>query len=146
MRTKLMTCIVGASLIAGAGCATKQGTGAATGAVAGGVVGAALGDEAGLLIGAALGGLLGSEIGRQMDEADRRRIAYSLEANQPVVWRNPETGGRYRVEPTRPRYHEGRQCREFRLMADDGRGRDPDAVYGVACRTRGGDWELVQSG
>ena len=62
-----------------------------------------------------------------------------------MYWRNPETGLEYEVEPIRPR-DEGRRCREFRLMAEDKRGREEE-VYGTACRTPDGSWELVdQSG
>ena len=146
MRSNLMTWIVGASLVAGTACATKSGTGAATGAVAGGLVGAAVGDTTGLLIGAAVGGLIGHEVGRAMEREDRRRIAYALEANRPVYWRNPETGYEYQVEPIGPRDYDGRECRQFRLMAEDERGR-AEEVYGTACRTPDGSWELVdQSG
>lgn len=147
MRSNLMAWIVGASLVASAACVTKRGTGAATGAVAGGVVGAVVGGEAGLLIGAAVGGLIGHEIGSELEAQDRRQIAYALEANQPVYWRNPATGLEYEVEPMRPgRDYEGRRCREFRLMAEDERGREEE-VYGTACRTPDGSWELVdQSG
>jgi surface antigen len=142
MRTNLMTLIVGVSLVAGAGCATKRGTGAATGAVAGGVVGGVVGGDAGLLIGAAVGGLLGYEAGRAMEIEDRRRIAYALERDEQVVWRNSQTGYQYQVEPIRERQYADRRCKEFRLFAEDERGRERE-VYGTACRQRDGSWELV---
>lgn len=145
MRSNLMTWIVGASLIAGAGCATKRETGAATGAVAGGALGAAVGGETGLIIGALAGGFLGYGVGRAMEEEDRRRIAYALEADRAMQWRNTQTGYEYEIEPIGPRDHGGRRCKEFRLHAEDSRGR-PEEVYGTACRQRDGSWELVESG
>jgi len=123
------------------GCATKSGTGAATGAVAGGLVGVAVGDTTGLLIGAALGGLLGHEIGRAMEREDQRRIAYALERNEAMRWRNAQTGNVYEVQPTRTRVQEGRQCREFRLVAEVGS--REEEVYGTACRQPDGSWELA---
>ena len=139
MRTNLVTLMLGASLLT-ASCATKSGTGTAVGATAGGALGYAVGGTGGLILGAAAGGALGYTAGRAMEEEDRRRFAYALEANRPVGWRNPDTGYEYRVEPIETRYQRGRECREFRMMADVG-GR-PDEVYGTACRGPDGAWEV----
>jgi surface antigen len=142
MRTTLLPLLLGATLISGASCATKRETGAATGAVAGGIVGGVLGGDTGLLIGAAVGGLLGYGAGAAIEREDRRRIAYALERNEPVEWQNPETGYEYEVQPTQYEVREGRRCREFRLLAEDSRGRQKE-VYGTACRQPDGSWELV---
>jgi surface antigen len=146
MRANFMTLILGVSLVTGAGCATKRVTGAAAGAVTGGVVGGIDGGDTGHWIGAAVGGLLGYEAGRAMEREDRRRIAYALEANRTTQWRNTETGYEYVVEPMGPRQYAGRRCQEFRLYAEDVRGRERE-VFGTACRQRDGSWQLVdQSG
>jgi surface antigen len=131
--------LLGASLITSA-CATKSQTGAATGAVAGGLVGAAVGNTSGALIGAALGGALGYGVGRSMEIEDQRRMAYALEANRQVQWTNPDTGYRYEMAPTDTYYDEGRECREFRMLAEvDGR---PEQVTGSACRLPNGTWDM----
>lgn len=133
--------MLGTSLIAASGCASKSGTGTATGAVAGGVLGGALGGTKGALIGAAAGGVLGYGIGESMEEQDRQRMIYAFEEDRPVEWRNPETGYRYHVEPRETVIRSGRQCREFRMLADVGR--EPEEVNGVACRAPDGRWELM---
>jgi surface antigen len=140
MRSSSVALILGFAISTSA-CATKSGTGAATGAIAGGAIGGLVGGEVGLLIGAAAGGALGYTLGRAMEEEDRRRMAYALEANQPAAWRNPQTGYEYRVEPMDTRYEAGRPCREFRVLAEvEGR---PDQITGTACRTPDGRWETI---
>jgi surface antigen len=135
-----MAVVLGTTLLT-TSCATKRGSGAAVGAVAGGALGHVVGGDAGLLVGAAVGGALGYTAGRAMEEEDRRRAAIALERNQPVEWRNPGTGYEYRVEPMDTRYLEGRECREFRLLAEvDG---TPDEVYGTACRQPDGTWQVL---
>lgn len=143
MVTKLATVVLGASLIAGAGCATESGTGAAVGAIGGGVIGGALGGSTGLVLGAAAGGLLGYGVGRTVEEDNRRRMEYALEANRPVTWQNPDTGYRYTVVPTQTMYERGRPCREFRMEAEFREG--PRDVYGTACRDPDGVWRVVQT-
>ena len=131
--------MLGASLTAS--CATKRGTGTGVGAVAGGAIGQAVGGTTGLILGAAAGGALGYTVGNAMEEEDRRRAAYALETNRPVSWRNPETGYDYRVEPLETRYERGRECREFRMLAEvEGQ---PDEVRGTACRAPDGSWETI---
>jgi surface antigen len=142
MRAKLLTTlVVGTTLSVTSACATQRGTGAATGAVAGGAIGAAVGDTTGLLLGAALGGLIGHEVGRAMEREDERRLLYSLERDQPVQWRNPNTGYEYAVEPIQSYESYGRECREFRMHADVGP--ETESVYGTACRAPDGTWDLA---
>jgi surface antigen len=141
MRSKLMTLMVGASLITGAGCATKSGTGAAVGAVGGGLIGGAVGGSTGLLVGAVAGGLLGFAAGKSLEEEDRRRMAYAFETGQPTRWRNPNTGYAYEVDPMDTRVEGSRECREFRMLAESGS--RPEEIYGTACRQPDGSWQLV---
>jgi len=139
--SKLMIVTLGVSLAA-TSCATKRGTGTAVGAGAGGALGYAVGGTSGLLIGAALGGALGYTAGRAMEEEDRRRAAIALEQNRMMEWHNAQTGYDYRVEPRGTRYLEGRECRDFRMLAEvEGR---PDEVTGTACRRPDGSWEAIQ--
>jgi surface antigen len=142
MMTKLIAIVFGASLIAGAGCATESGTGAAVGAGAGGIIGTAAGGAGWGIFGAAVGGLLGYGVGHQVEVENERRMAAALEANQPTTWA-PEQGRVYTVQPQPIYYAQGRQCREFRLLAEsDGR---PRHVYGTACRAPDGRWEVVNT-
>ncbi len=128
-------------LIAATACATKSGTGAAVGAGGGALVGAAVGGGTGALVGAALGGIGGYAVGREMELQDRERVARALEANRAARWQNPETGYEYQVQPTRTVYEQGRECREFRMIAEvEAR---PEEVYGTACRAPDGSWELL---
>ena len=137
-----MIVTLGLALAAASGCATKSGTGTAVGAGAGGVLGYAVGGSTGALIGGAVGGLFGYGAGRAMEEEDRRQALMALEQNRAVQWQNPETGYQYRVEPQATHIEQGRQCRDYRLMAEvDGR---PDAVTGTACRRPDGSWEPMQ--
>jgi surface antigen len=130
------------SVLFGAGCATKEGTGTAVGGVAGGALGYAVGGGTGLVIGALAGGIVGNVVGREMDKDDRARAAAALEANRQMEWQNSRTGSRYEVTPTGTRYEEGRECRNFEMTSYiDGR---PDEVTGFACRRNDGSWELMQ--
>jgi len=141
MHAKLVSCLIGASLITATGCATPSGQGAAVGAAGGGLVGAAVGGRTGLLVGAALGGLFGYGVGRAIEIEDQREVAYALEYDRAVRWENPDTGYRYQVEPTRTFVQRGRECRDFRMLAEvDGQ---PQEVYGTACRRGDGSWEVL---
>jgi hypothetical protein len=98
MTTKLISIVIGASLIAGAGCATESGTGAAVGAGAGGILGTAAGGAGWGIFGAAVGGLLGYGVGRSVEVENERRVADALAAGQPTTW-EAEHGHVYTVEP-----------------------------------------------
>jgi surface antigen len=139
---KLMCSLVGASLIMGA-CATESQTGTAVGAGAGGLIGAAAGGWQGALFGAAVGGLLGYGVGRSVEVENERRMEYALEADRQSRWTNPDTGYVYTVEPQPIYYDRGRSCRQFSMVAEiDGR---PRNVYGTACRTAEGRWDVVST-
>ncbi|MBX3161533.1 MAG: hypothetical protein KF773_36565 [Deltaproteobacteria bacterium] len=141
MRNLHLHVVLAGLMLAGACYTTPSGSGAAIGAVAGGVAGSAVGGGAGLILGAAAGGAFGYTVGRSMEEADRRRVAYALQAGEPVVWRNAHTGNVYRVQPMDSRYQGGRECRDFRVITEvDGQANE---VFGVACRRPDGRWEAV---
>src|SRR6185436_10201451 len=116
MTTKLISIVIGASLIAGAGCATESGTGAAVGAGAGGIIGTAAGGAGWGLLGAAVGGLLGYGVGHSVEVEKERRMEAALAAGQPTTWASDQ-GRTYTVEPQPLYYNQGRQCRRFRLLA-----------------------------
>lgn len=140
MRSHLVIPIIGL-LALDMGCATKRGTGTAVGAGAGALVGGAVGGDTGMLIGAIVGGAGGYAVGAEMEEQDRRRAWMALERNRAMEWSNPDTGAQYRMQPTGTRYISGRECREFRMMAEvDGR---PDELTGTACRRPDGTWETI---
>lgn len=126
---------------------TQQQAGTVLGGVVGGVVGAEIGDHrtAATIIGAIVGATIGSAIGRTMDEQDRRRAGYVLEATptgQTGYWVNPDTGHRFNMTPTRTYTREGAPCREFTIDATIG-GR-LDQVYGTACRQPDGAWRILR--
>ena len=129
----------------------KTGAGAAIGAAAGGLLAAASnGGATGIAAGVLLGGLLGSSIGAQMDAQDKRLHAMTtqqaLENNRTgsaAAWRNPDTGHRGRIEPTRTyQTDSGQYCREFQQTIIVG-GKEEQA-YGTACRQPDGSWEIQQ--
>lgn len=133
--------------VAAAGCATKQDTGVLTGGVLGGVVGSGVGHgkPAAIIAGTVIGALVGGAIGSSMDAQDRHQAHHALEHNptrEPYAWRNPDTGNRYTVTPTRTyESRAGTTCREYQTDAVvDGR---RDRVYGTACRQPDGTWQAV---
>jgi surface antigen len=140
LASKLLIVTLGVSLSAGA-CATKSATGTAVGGVSGGALGYALGGTTGLVIGGLVGGVVGHAVGAKMEEDDRRRAAIALEQNRMMQWENQRTGEDYRIEPRGTRYIEGRECRDFRLLADiEG---TPDEITGTACRRPDGTWQTL---
>lgn len=140
LASKLLIVTLGVSLSAGA-CATKSATGTAVGGVAGGALGYAVGGTTGLVIGGLLGGVVGHAAGAHMEAEDRRRAAIALEQNRMMQWENQQTGADYRMEPQGTRYIDGRECRDFRMMAEvDGK---PDTITGTACRRSDGTWETL---
>lgn len=150
-----MTLLAGAAATVLAGCEEnpKGSLGAALGAAAGGLL-AASGDSgaAGVAAGVLIGGLLGGAVGSAMDAEDKRLHALTtqraLEYNRTgnaAAWRNPDTGHRGRVEPTRTyERDDGRYCREFQQTIIVG-GKEEQA-YGTACRQPDGSWEIIGSG
>lgn len=130
---RLATAFLAATLTASAGCA-NNGT-QEQGGILGSDVGHGRGNVAAIIVGTLAGAALGGAIGRSMDETDRLRTAMALEnvrTGVPSTWRNPDTGYRYEVTPTRTYETTSGPCREFTLDAQIGGA--TESVYGTACR------------
>lgn len=151
----LVSLLVSLALV---GCASsdlgpKQTVGTLAGAGVGGLLGAQIGNGKGRLAataaGTLLGAYLGNEAGKSLDRADRvyasRAEYHALEyapSGSTTPWRNPDTGHYGSVTPI-DTYETtgGGYCREFQHRAEIG-GRTRD-VYGTACRTPDGQWQVV---
>jgi surface antigen len=127
---------------------SKQDVGMATGAILGGVVGHQIGSGSGQTVatigGAALGAFLGSRIGGRMDRNDQLKTAQALETlknGDARTWRNPDTGQRYWVMPTRTHESASGPCREFATVTEiDGH---REFVHGTACKQPDGAWKTA---
>ena len=130
----------------------KQTGGAVLGGVGGAIAGAQFGSGTGRIAAAALGTLLGalvgSEVGRSLDKAD---LAYANQANQraqvapinqPIQWRNPESGNYGTITPVREgtQSSTGAYCREFQQTVTIGG--KTESAYGTACRQPDGTWQV----
>lgn len=102
-RRPLLAASIATSLLLG--CATQGETGAAVGALVGAVIGHAVGGDRGAVLGAALGGGLGFAIGKNMDEADRKKLAearaQAAQANVKQTFYSPSLKANVVVEPSR---------------------------------------------
>jgi surface antigen len=122
--------------------------GAALGGAAGGLLGNQFGKSSGktaaTIGGVVVGALIGGIIGRSMDDADQACAAQALEYapdRQTVTWQGPQQQG-YAVTPVRSyQARDGRFCREYQTSAVIG-GR-PQEVYGTACRSPDGTWQIM---
>ena len=97
------------------------------------------------LIGAAAGAFIGNRIGDRLDDADQACVGHALELGdrgQTVNWTNESTGVRYQVVPGADRVSNGRQCREFDMVAVDGSQRASER--GLACQSDRGVWQIVE--
>jgi len=117
--------------------------GNAIGGILGGIAGYKLGKDSagGAAIGALVGGVVGRMIGQYMDDADKKRLAETIDAapsGQTVSWHNDDTGRDFAVTPTSDFYADaGKECRSFdQVVYVDGR---REVMEGVACRTPGDD-------
>ncbi|MGF1614030.1 MAG: RT0821/Lpp0805 family surface protein [Gammaproteobacteria bacterium] len=126
----------------------RHAVGAILGGVVGGVAGAQVGrgdgKTAATIAGTLLGVLIGSHVGRTMDQADRYCTAQVLEQaadRQSIVWHNPEAQAEYRVTPVTSYTQQGQYCREYLTEAEVGG--VPQQVYGTACRSPDGAWQIV---
>lgn len=138
-----------------AGCADvgpKEGAGTLLGAAGGGLLGAQFGHGKGRLVttaaGTFLGALIGNQVGKSLDRADRQHIQqaqYRAEEgplNEPVHWRNPDSGHYGTVTPVREgESASGEYCREFQHTIYVG-GKAEEG-YGTACRQPDGSWRIV---
>ena len=149
------TAIAAAAAVALMGCSAgeKEEAGTVIGAGLGALAGAHVGKGTGKLIAVAVGTLagaaLGGEVGKSLDRADRLAMQNStqtaLEKNKtgsPSTWRNPDTGNRGTVTPTRTyRTEAGRYCREYQQTITVGG--KTERAYGRACRQPDGSWRIV---
>jgi surface antigen len=125
----------------------REAIGTVVGGVVGGVIASRVADEnrtVATIIGAAAGALLGNRIGHRLDEKDRSCFGHALEigeAGRPVMWTNESTGVRYELSPGADRDRDGAACREFRIVAVEGRHRS--SRRGLACQSARGVWEVV---
>ena len=134
-----------------AGCAGYQSQQEQSGMVIGGALGGLLGAQMGqgdgrtaaVILGTLAGAAVGGSVGRSMAEADRMKTAHALEnvrTGVPSTWRNPDSGNRYTVVPTRTYEEPGGPCREYTVDAlIAGR---KDRVVGAACRQSDGSWKV----
>ncbi len=143
--------LLGAAVLVLAGCTPYQGQNEAAGRVVGGLLGGAVGSQIGgghgrtaaIIAGTLLGSHVGSRIGITMDEVDRRHTAETLETVRtgvPSTWRNPDSNTQYTVVPTRTYSSNSMPCREYTVDAVIG-GQN-EKVYGTACRTADGNWQV----
>lgn len=143
----------------GSGYGTKQTVGTLAGAGLGGLAGASLFDGKGQVAAAAagtlLGAWLGNEAGRSLDRADEvyaRRDEPPLEyppGGTAKPWRDPDTGtyggsygGSYGAGTPMATSESYGGCREFQHQARIGG--EVRQVYGTACRSADGGWQVVK--
>lgn len=127
--------------------------GSVIGAIGGGVIGHQVGKGSGQALatfaGVLLGSVVGGQIGRDLDEAERLRLAsatqYALENQRSgtrTVWDNPDRRVCGVVVP-RPAFKNERDqyCREFQqTVVIDGKKQN---AYGTACRQPDGQWQIA---
>lgn len=149
-RFTVLAAITAGALALG-GCATQQGQQEQVGMVIGGVLGGLLGTQVGggrgtqaaIIAGTLAGAAIGGSVGQSMDELDRLKTAQTLETVRSGVsaqWQNPDTGNVYAVTPTRTIDTAAGPCREYTMDTVIG-GRN-EKIYGTACRTADGDWQI----
>jgi len=133
------------------GCQTTGGENQQAGMIIGGILGGVLGNQVGhgdgrtaaVIVGTLVGSHIGGSIGRSMDDTDRLKTSHSLETIRtgvPTRWRNPDSGNRYSVTPTRTYESNRGPCREYTVDANIG-GKN-EKVYGTACRQADGSWKV----
>jgi surface antigen len=151
MNKSTLLAAVAAGALALSGCATQQGQQEQVGMVVGGVLGGLLGTQVGggrgtqaaIIAGTLAGAAIGGAVGQSMDETDRLKTAQTLETVRTGVssqWQNPDTGNVFAVTPTSTFETASGPCREYTMEAVIG-GRT-EQIYGTACRTADGDWQI----
>jgi surface antigen len=151
-RVASVIALLSLSACAGSDYGTKQTVGALAGGGLGGLAGATLFDGnariAGAAAGTLLGAYLGNEAGKSLDRADAtyagRAEARALEyapAGSATQWRNPDSGSYGTVTPVHTWETAGGYCREFQHKAKIG-GQNKQ-VYGTACRSPDGAWQVI---
>ncbi len=149
--TRAIRAVAVCSVMIMTGC-TTQPTQEQSGMVIGGLLGGVLGSQVGqgsgrtvaTVIGTMAGAFVGGGVGRSMDDRDRMHTALALEnvhTGVPSTWRNPDTGNRYTVVPTRTYETQQGPCREYTVDATVGG--KADKVHGTACRQPDGSWQMM---
>lgn len=135
-------------LLAGCSNVTNEGVGTIGGGVIGGLLGSQFGSGSGKVAaaagGAIVGAFLGGKIGQYMDRQDRMEMQRALETaptGQAINWSNPDNGNQYSVKPTRTYYNNQQPCREYITHAVIGG--KTQQIYGKACRSTDGAWQVV---
>lgn len=122
--------LIGAALGAATGTQFGKGSGRAVAIIGGGIIGA----------------LIGGSLGKSMDQTDQYQVNQALETSptgRTIVWENPDTGGSYKVTPTKTyQVAENTYCREFTTWGMIG-GYE-EKMYGTACRQPDGSWKTVK--
>jgi surface antigen len=120
--------------------------GAALGAATGTQIGKGSGRTVAIIGGGLLGALIGGSLGKSMDGDDQYQVNQALETSptgNTIVWSNPQTGGSYKVTPTKTyKVAENEYCREFETWGMIG-GYE-EKMYGTACRQPDGSWKTVK--
>ena len=120
--------------------------GAAIGAATGTQFGKGSGRTVAIIGGGLIGALIGGSLGKSMDQTDQYQVNQALETSptgNAIVWDNPETGGFYKVTPTKTyQVAENAYCREFTTWGMIG-GYE-EKMYGTACRQPDGSWKTVK--
>lgn len=127
------------------GCETssKRDIGTAVGGIVGIVIGGEIGNGSagGMVVGGLVGAVVGRMIGQYMDDADRARLAETINETprgQTVRWHNDDSQRDFAVTPTSDFYAMGeQQCRTFdQVVFVDGR---RELMKGTACKSPGSD-------
>ncbi len=120
--------------------------GAALGAATGTQFGKGSGRTVAILGGGLLGALIGGNLGQSMDQTDQYQANQALETSRTgtaIAWRNPQTGGTYKVTPTKTyKVAENGYCREYTTWGMVGG--FEEKLYGTACRQPDGSWKNVK--
>ncbi|MGI9504140.1 MAG: RT0821/Lpp0805 family surface protein [Geminicoccaceae bacterium] len=128
----------------------KTKIGSVIGATGGGLLAAAAGGGAsGIAAGVLLGGLTGGVLGNKLDNEDQRlmqrashRALETGRTGTSTAWRNPDSGHRGRIKPTRTYQRaNGGFCREYQQTIIVG-GEERQG-FGTACRQPDGSWQTV---
>ncbi len=120
--------------------------GAALGAAAGTQFGKGSGRTVAIIGGGLLGALIGGNLGKSMSQTDQNQVNQALETSRTgraISWRNPDTGGTYKVTPTKTyKVAENSYCREYTTWGMVG-GYE-EKLFGTACRQPDGSWKNVK--
>lgn len=132
---------------------TKEDSGTLLGAVGGALLGNAVSNNSGvgIAIGTLAGAYIGRTVGRQLDEADQKKMYKTTQgaletgtSGTAAQWHNPDTGNSGTVTP-QPAYDntEGQYCREYQQTVTIAG--EAETAYGTACRQPDGSWKIANN-